>query len=69
MTATISTTPPARTFLGDNFVLTNVESVKPFYENLVERSIDTLEEFRKFLKDRSELRVIFQKTLLGVISK
>jgi oligoendopeptidase F len=55
MTATISTTPPARTFLGDNFVLTNVESVKPFYENLVERSIDTLEEFRKFLKDRSEL--------------
>jgi len=55
MTATISTTPPVRTFLGDNFVLTNVESVKPFYENLVERSIDTLEEFRKFLKDRSEL--------------
>ncbi len=55
MTATISTTPPARTFLGDNFVLTNVESVKPFYENLVERPIDTLEEFRKFLKDRSEL--------------
>lgn len=55
MTATISTTPPVRTFLGDTFELTNVESVKPFYENLVERSIDTLEEFRKFLKDRSEL--------------
>jgi len=55
MTATISTTPPARTFLGDNFELTNVESVKPFYENLVERPIDTLEEFKKFLKDRSEL--------------
>ncbi|NBA77792.1 M3 family oligoendopeptidase [Emticicia sp. ODNR4P] len=55
MTATISTTPPVRTFLGDTFELTNVESVKPFYENLVERPIDTLEEFRKFLKDRSEL--------------
>ncbi|MFY7828572.1 MAG: M3 family oligoendopeptidase [Flectobacillus sp.] len=55
MTATISTTPPARTFLGDNFELTNVESVKPFYENLVERPIDTLQEFKKFLKDRSEL--------------
>lgn len=55
MTATISTIPPARTFLGDNFELTNVESVKPFYENLVERPIDTLEEFKKFLKDRSEL--------------
>ncbi|MDI9875425.1 M3 family oligoendopeptidase [Flectobacillus rivi] len=55
MTATISTTPPVRTFLGDTFELTNVESVKPFYDNLVERPIDTLEEFRKFLKDRSEL--------------
>lgn len=55
MTATISTTPPARTFLGDTFELTNVESVKPFYENLVERPIDTLGEFQKFLKDRSEL--------------
>ena len=63
MTATISTTPPVRTFLGDTFELTNVESVKPFYENLVERPIDTLEEFRKEARDITTTKNVYSKKI------
>ena len=55
MTETISTTPPIRKFLGEEFELSTWESVKPFYENLVSRSIENVQDLRKFFADRSEL--------------
>lgn len=55
MTQTISTTPPVRKFLGEEFELSTWESVKPFYENLVSRSIENAQDLRKFFADRSEL--------------
>ena len=55
MTQTISTTPPIRKFLGEEFELSTWESVKPFYENLVSRSIENAQDLRKFFADRSEL--------------
>ena len=55
MTQTISTTPPARKFLGEEFELSTWESVKPFYENLVARPIENAQDLRKFFADRSEL--------------
>ena len=55
MIQTISTTPPVRKFLGEEFELSTWESVKPFYENLVARSIENAQDLRKFFADRSEL--------------
>jgi oligoendopeptidase F len=55
MTQTISTAPPARKFLGEEFELSTWESVKPFYENLVARTIENAQDLRKLFADRSEL--------------
>lgn len=55
MTQAISTTPPARKFLGEEFELSTWESVKPFYENLVYRTIENAQDLRKLFADRSEL--------------
>ncbi|MCU0469997.1 MAG: M3 family oligoendopeptidase, partial [Arcicella sp.] len=55
MQETISTTPPARKFLGEEFELITWESVKPFFENLVNRTITDANDLRKFFADRSEL--------------
>ncbi len=55
MTQTISTTPPTRKFLGEEFELSTWESVKPFYENLVARPLENARDLRKFFADRSEL--------------
>jgi oligoendopeptidase F len=55
MTQTISTAPPIRKFLGEEFELSTWESVKPFYENLVGRTIENAQDLRKLFADRSEL--------------
>ncbi len=55
MTKTISTTPPPRRFLGEDFQLTTWELLQPFYENLVNRSLENVEALRQFFADRSEL--------------
>lgn len=42
-------------FLGEEFVLDAWENLKPFYDNLIFRTVDTPENFEIWLKDRSEL--------------
>ena len=44
-----------RIFLGEDFKLESWELVKPFYENLKNREINSKAELEKWLKDRSEL--------------
>ncbi|MES2794762.1 MAG: M3 family metallopeptidase, partial [Bacteroidota bacterium] len=44
-----------RSFLGESFMLSNWESVNPFYENLVKREINNTDDLHKFFIDRSEL--------------
>ncbi len=44
-----------RRFLGENFQLSNWESVNPFYENLSKREINNTDDLVKFFVDRSEL--------------
>lgn len=46
---------PARKFLGEEFSLTTWEQLKPFYENLKNRSIHSVEELRQWFLDKSEL--------------
>ncbi|MEA5427083.1 M3 family oligoendopeptidase [Arcicella lustrica] len=55
MTKTININPPVRKFLTADFQLSTWESVKPLFDNLVERSIDNVDDLRKFFTDRSEL--------------
>lgn len=51
----IKDTKPKRAFLGEDFQLSNWESVNPFYENLEKREINNTDDLKKFFVDRSEL--------------
>lgn len=55
MTKSININPPIRKFLTADFQLSTWESVKPLFDNLVERTINNAEDLRKFFTDRSEL--------------
>ena len=55
MTKTININPPVRKFLTADFQLSTWESVKPLFDNLVERRLNNAEDLRKFFTDRSEL--------------
>ncbi|WP_428653179.1 M3 family oligoendopeptidase [Runella sp.] len=46
---------PTRNFLGEEFELTGWEQLQPFYENLKNRSINSVEELRRWFLDKSEL--------------
>jgi oligoendopeptidase F len=48
-------TRPERTFLPADFTITTWEELKPFFEDLAARPLDTEMALRQFLKDRSEL--------------
>lgn len=52
---------PKRTFLSDNLSLDSWESIETYYKQLLEREIDSLEEFKKWLHDRSELDAVFEE--------
>ena len=55
-TAAITKTP--RQFIPSNFVVTDWESLEPFFKDLVERNIDTKELMEQWLKDQSELEAV-----------
>jgi len=46
---------PARKFLGEEFSVTTWEQLQPFYENLKNRSIHSVEDLRQWFLDKSEL--------------
>ncbi|WP_273213525.1 M3 family oligoendopeptidase [Runella zeae] len=46
---------PPRKFLGEDFELTTWEQLQPFYENLVNRPIQSAEALRQWFLDKSEL--------------
>lgn len=45
----------ARKFIGESFLLTSWDEVRPLYENLVNRSINNVQDLRQWFIDRSEL--------------
>lgn len=55
-TADIQKTP--RHFIPENFVLTDWQSLEPFFKALLERNIDTPETLEQWLKDQSELEAV-----------
>ncbi|WP_020604029.1 M3 family oligoendopeptidase [Spirosoma spitsbergense] len=48
-------TRPARLFIGEVMTLQSWDDVKPFYDELLNRPINTADELKQWLMDRSEL--------------
>jgi oligoendopeptidase F len=55
MNLQIKDTKPHRTFLGDEFQLSDWNSINPFYENLEKREINNTDDMLTFFANRSEL--------------
>lgn len=54
---------PARNFLPEDFTVTSWAVLKPYYDDLLGRSLDTMEDLRKWFADRSELESIISEDL------
>lgn len=54
---------PARRFLPEDFVLSSWDKLKPFFDDLLNRSIANTAELRKWFADRSELESIISEDL------
>lgn len=52
-----------RKFLGDTFKVENWEGIKPFFDNLKDREINSVEDLLKWFQDRSELESVLSEDL------
>jgi oligoendopeptidase F len=53
----------ARQFLPEDLAITEFKVIAPFFQDLLQRSILTLQDFDKWLKDRSELDAVLEEDL------
>jgi oligoendopeptidase F len=53
--------PPARKFLPPSFTVTTWEMLKPYFDELVTRTVGSTAELRKWLADRSELEAVISE--------
>ena len=56
MTADIQKLP--RKFLPENLIVSDWETIEPYFKNLLERKIHSKDEMEKWLKDMSELEAV-----------
>ncbi len=54
---------PSRNFLPEDFAVTNWEKLKPFFENLLDRRLNTMADLKKWFADRSELESVISEDL------
>lgn len=54
---------PKRKFLPENFTILNWDVLKPYFDNLLERSIKSANDLRHWFRDRSELESIISEDL------
>ena len=60
---TIAAPPPRRKeYLPEDFTITTWAKLQPYYKELLERSIDSLEELERWIYDRSELDALVSET-------
>ena len=52
---------PTRSFVDQTLRIENWNSIAPYFKNLVERNIETKEDFLQWLKDQSELEAILEE--------
>jgi oligoendopeptidase F len=55
--------PPDRKFLPAGFTVTGWPELKPFFDDLLERRLDTVQALRKWFADRSELEAVLSEDL------
>ncbi len=55
MSELIIPTRPKRKFLKESFTVTNWDELKPYFDTLLNKSINTLPELKDWFRDRSEL--------------
>lgn len=56
-------TRPLRKFLPETFTVENWESLKPYFDELLSREINSLEDLKKWLHDRSEVESVISEDL------
>ena len=54
---------PERKFLGENFSVTSWENLKPYFDNLLERNLTSVQELKKWFQDRSELESVISEDM------
>lgn len=54
---------PKRKFLSDNFVITDWAGLKPYFNNLLSRELNSVTAMRSWLRDRSELESIISEDM------
>jgi oligoendopeptidase F len=52
---------PTRKFLPENFTVTGWEQLKPYFDKLLEREINSVEGLKSWLQDRSELESVISE--------
>lgn len=62
-TSPLSIQKKIRYFLPDNFLVETWEQIKPFYEELLHREIGSLEDLKKWFRDRSELESVLSEDM------
>ena len=50
-----------RSFIDQDLKIDAWEVIKPFFEDLLERTITSLDDYKKWLKDRSELDAVLEE--------
>lgn len=63
MTTIEKITRPERKFLPDSFLVTSWEVLKPYFDNLLERTLDSVASLRQWFRDRSELESVISEDL------
>jgi oligoendopeptidase F len=63
MTVAEKITRPKRTFLPEDFIVADWNSLKPYFENLVSREVTDVQALRKWLSDRSELESVISEDM------
>jgi oligoendopeptidase F len=54
---------PVRKFLKEDFTVTSWEGLKPFFDELLERKIETADDLKQWFRDRSELESVISEDL------
>ena len=52
-----------RTFLPEDFKITDWEAVRPYYDDLLGREVNSSEELKQWFRDRSELEAVLSENL------
>ncbi len=63
MTTVEKITRPKRIFLPEGFKVSDWNSLKPFFENLLSRELAEIQSLRKWLSDRSELESVISEDM------